>query len=156
MKRVTTITTLALLFTLISISQFRCTGETEEPIAESDRWLELLRVLPANESTLKSAYLEDIASSMEKTEKYPHVLAGYEIMYPLPFSGYGPDRRYTYSDEELKQTLGFISTDVDQKIRSGSSPTEYYQAVRGRFSREDINDAVKTGPMNDILDVVSY
>jgi hypothetical protein len=155
MKKLVIVAMLVLL-TFMLITQLSCGKEEESPTSESNRWLELLRVLPANESTLKSAYLEDITFSMEKIEKYPDILAGYEIMYPLPFSGYGRDRRYDYSDEELKQTLGFVSTDVDQKIRAGTGPQNYYQAVRGRFSREDIDSTVKTGPMNDILEVVSY
>lgn len=148
MKKLISIATLVLLLATTLISQLGCTEETEEPVSESNQWLELLRVLPANDSTFKSAYLEDIASSMEKTEKYPDILAGYEIMYLPPFSGLGPLRQYMYSDEELKQTLGFISTDVDQKIYAGTDCQNYYQAVRGRFSREDIDDTVKTGPMN--------
>jgi len=156
MKKLT-ITTLVLLLIVTLTSQSGCSKETEEPTAESNRWLELLRALPANENTLKAAYLEDITSSMEKIEKYPHILAGYEIMYPKPFYGHSPEsRRYDYSDEELKQTLGFVSTDVDQKVYAGTGSQDYYQAVRGRFSREDIDNAVKTGPMNDILEVASY
>ena len=157
MKKLTIITTLALLFTIALTLQPGCSKETEEPTSESNRWLELLRVLPANENTLKAAHLHDFASSMEKMEKYPEILTRYEIVYPKPFYQHGPEsRRYGYSDEELKQTLGFVSADVDQRSSAGTGPRDYYQAVRGRFSREDIDKAVKTDPMNDILEVVSY
>lgn len=37
-----------------------------------------------------------------------------------------------------------------------SLPRDYYEAIQGRFSRDDINNAVRTGPMNDALDVFSH
>jgi hypothetical protein len=61
-----------------------------------------------------------------------------------------------YDEEEWKQTLGFTLEDVDQSICAGIPPTSYYEAVRGPFSREDVENAVKTGPLNDMLEILSY
>ena len=154
MKRLIAITALILLLVAAFIPQAGCNNkETEVTPSESNHWLELLNVIPANDNTLKTAYLNDSAYTREKIEQYPEVMTGYETAYGSPFSA---SQRYNYSDEEWKQTLGFVSADVDQKIYAGASPPDYYEAVRGRFSREDIDNAVKTGPMNDILEVVSY
>ena len=61
-----------------------------------------------------------------------------------------------YNDEEWKQTLGFVAADVDQRIYAGAMPQYLYEAVRGRFIREDVDSAAQTGPMNEMLEVIPY
>jgi len=111
-------------------------------------------VLPSNEHTLKAAYLQDIVYLIEKTQQYPQIKAEYAINRSLPlFSGRGPG---AYNDEEWQMTLGFVVDDVDQTIYAGVIPPRRYEAMRGRFRRDDIDHAARTGPMNDVLEVVSY
>ena len=154
MKKVITITTLALLLATTLIWQSGCGKETEVPTSESNRWLELLSVLPENEITLKAAFLQDNAYLEEKRQQYPQISAEYAIIRNHPLlSGSSPG---AYSDEEWKETLGFVSADIDQRIYAGELPLDYYEAVRGRFSRDDVDNAARTGPGNDMLEVVSY
>lgn len=154
MKKVITITTLALLLATTLIWQSGCGKETEVPTSESNRWLELLSALPENEITLKAAFLQDNAYLEEKRQQYPQISAEYAIIRNHPLlSGSSPG---AYSDEEWKETLGFVSADIDQRIYAGELPLDYYEAVRGRFSRDDVDNAARTGPGNDMLEVVSY
>ena len=146
MKKLLTITTLVLLLATSLILPTGCGKPTEIIPSESNRWIELLSVLPANENTLKAAYLQDNAYMLEKMPQ-----GEYPIGHSIPMVGY----RY-YSDEEWKETLGFVAADVDRTIYAGALPMHYYEAVRGRFSRDDVDNAAKTGPGNDMLEVVSY
>ncbi len=131
-----------------------CAEETEVSTSESNRWLELLSALPENEITLKAAFLQDNAYLEEKRQQYPQISAEYAIIRNHPLlSGSSPG---AYSDEEWKETLGFVSADIDQRIYAGELPLDYYEAVRGRFSRDDVDNAARTGPGNDMLEVVSY
>ena len=125
-----------------------CAEETEIAPSESNRWLELLKVLPENEETLKVAYLQDTAYMLEKMPQ-----GEYPIAHNLPMFGRSPG---SYSDEEWKATLGFVAADVDQTIYAGTPPIHFYEALRGRFNQGDIDNAVRTGPMNEILEVVPY
>ena len=122
--------------------------ETEIIPSESNRWLELLRVLPENEETLKAAYLQDTAYMLEKMPQ-----GEYPVGHNLPMFGSSPG---SYSDEEWKETLGFVAADIDQTIYAGSAPPRYYEALKGRFNQNDVDNATKTGPMNEMLEVVSY
>jgi len=128
-----------------------CSKEKETPLQESNRWLLLLGVLPANENTLKGAYLQDLAYLEEKTD--PLSSLWYPITINMPLFGSSPN---AYTDEEWKQTLGFIQADVDQTIYAGALPMSYYEAVHGRFSRDDVGSAARTGAGNDMLEVISY
>ncbi len=127
-----------------------CTGETKESATESNRWLELLSIIPANESTLKSAYLQDFTYYSEQLQQYPGVTEEYTVTHPHDLIGFKG-----YDEEEWKQTLGFTAKDVEQSIYAGVSD-KIYEAVRGNFTHEDIDNAAKTGPMNDQLEIVTY
>jgi len=157
MKRLIIIAVLTLLVVSSIALQTGCTREAEETEvtpSESNRWLELLSALPENEITLKAAFLQDNAYLEEKGQQYPQISAEYAIIRNHPLlSGSSPG---AYSDEEWKETLGFVSADIDQRIYAGELPLDYYEAVRGRFSRDDVDNAARTGPGNDMLEVVSY
>ncbi|GAG64296.1 unnamed protein product [marine sediment metagenome] len=158
MKKLIIGTVLAMLLVVSAIApQTGCTHETEDtgiPVSESNRWLELLSILPENEVALKAAFLQDNAYLEEKKQQYPQISSEYAIIRNHPLlSGDSPK---AYSDEEWKETLGFVSADVDQRIYAGELPLDYYEAVRGCFSRDDVDNAARTGPGNDMLEVVSY
>ena len=151
MKKLVINIALILLLVVAIVPQTGCKGDTEEtePVAsESKRWPELLRVLPENEETLKAAYLQDNAYMLEKMPQ-----GEYPIAHNLPLFGQSPG---SYSDEEWEATLGFVADDVDQTIYAGSAPPHYYEALRGRFIQDDIDNAVRTGPMNEMLEVITY
>jgi len=115
--------------------------------------MELLSLLPENDVTLVAAYLQDNGYLEEKKDEYAQVSDEYTIIRTQPLFGTSPS---AYSDEEWQQTLGFTLKDVDRRIFTGVPPMDYYQAVGGRFSPDEVESAVRTGPGNDILEEVSY
>ncbi len=137
-----------------------CSGETAE--FKSKRYLELLNLIPANENTLKRAYVQDFAYLAEKIEQYPQVTDKYAIAHSHHLSGLG---QY-YDEEEWRQTLGFALGDVDQNILAGDvdqnvlagtkPPYTNYQAVHVIVDRDTVINAVTTGPLNDILETADY
>jgi hypothetical protein len=148
MKKLMSTIALILLLATTVLLPAGCAKEPEIVPSESNRWLELLRVLPANENTLKAAYLQDNAYMLEKITQ-----PEYAVGHNLPMFGSAPG---SYSDEEWKATLGFVAADVDQTIYAGSAPPRYYEALKGRFNQNDVDNATRTGPMNEMLGVVSY
>jgi len=165
MKKLVAITTLILLMVAAVLPQTGCKGETEETEpapSESNRWLELLRVLPKNEVTLKGSYLQDFAYLDEKKQQYPQITKEYAVSHGSVisrsslFSNY-----YNLTDPdadvegEYKNTLGFTLDNVGQMISSGEDP-HVYEAYHGNFNKADIDNAVKTGPLNDLLEIVQY
>ncbi len=140
-------------------------GEEQEPARENNppalllsRWQELMKVIPANNSTLKAAYFQDISYLEQKIEQYPQTSLNYTMaLYSIrSMSLFGQSLRY-YNDEDWKRILGFVIDDVDQTASAPySPPVDYYEAVNGRFNRKDIDNAVKTDPSSALLEVVSY
>ncbi len=129
---------------------------TNEPETENNRWLDLLNVLPANENTFNGAYLRDDAYKAEITNKYPQAespLYPDDSAYVIPLFGESPR---AYSNEAWQAELGFVKNDVDKTIFAGLPPIFYYQAVYGRFDRNKIDSAVKTGPYKITSEIVTY
>jgi hypothetical protein len=151
MKKLISITMLTLLVAVTLISQPGCEKEAEDSTSEPNRWLELLNIVPANDNTLKAVYLNDREYLIEKTEQYPQIPLEYAIGKVHPLTG----ARY-YDAEEWKETLTFTLEDVKQSIYAGITPSNYYEAVRADFSREEVDNAMRTGPLNDILEIMSY
>jgi len=152
-KKLTSTITLALLLISVLPLLASCGTDSDTRPGSPDRWLELLKILPRNEKTLKAAYFQDRAYMKETLLQYPQHTTPYPILHNLPLFGSSPG---AYSDAEWKETLGFVKDNVDIMIYAGTIPLDYYEAVRGSFSREDINNAVITGPMNDMLEVYTY
>jgi hypothetical protein len=160
MKKLVTNIALILLLVTAVVPQTGCKGEVEEAEptpSESNRWLELLRVLPENEDTLKSAYIQtggyvDILRKQysEKTEE-PFMAVELIAHNNLPLFA-----NAAYTDQEWKETVGFTVKDVTESVMAGGGPPAYYQAVRGNFSKEDIENAARTGPLNEYMEVESY
>jgi hypothetical protein len=142
------------LFLVIMLLQFTgCGGKNSqkktEPVpSESNRWLNLLKVLPENEDTLSGAYLSDGEYMLEKIPS-----SQYPIGLSIPLFGDCPGGCY---DEEWKATLGFVSSDVHQVVYAGTLPMNIYQAARGDFNADEINIAARTGPGNEDVIIQSH
>ena len=124
--------------------------------AKSTHWLELLKTMPANENTKRDVYLNDFTKLNEKFAQNPQFQPVYTSYYhPLIGSG-------EYDENEWRQTLTFTWKDMEQSIYAGAPsisglpPFHIYQAVRCQFDRAKLDNAVKTGPLNDILQIVYY
>lgn len=153
MKKLIGTIALILLLATVVLLPAGCTQETEKTEitpSESNRWLELLRVLPENENTIKAAYLSDWAYSAEKMPEAEYAV-GHSIPLFQRVVPIGPGG-------ELKENLGFSGDEITSVIYAGALPVNYYQAVRGDFNREDVDNAAKTGPMNEMLEleVITY
>lgn len=160
MKKVITSITLVVLIAATLIPHTGCKGETEkaEPVApESNRWLELLRIMPENETTLKAVYLQTEGYADILRELYSDEPEG-SIMTPehIAHNALSLFAKTSYSDDEWERTVGFTVKDVTESIMVSSGPPLEYQAVRGNFTAEDIEYAARNGPLNEHLEVVSY
>lgn len=103
MKNVIIATILVLLLITILILPPGCKEETVVPAhsaSQENRWLKLLITLPANENTLKAAYLQDTTYFKEKRQRYSEISVEYEYALSLNLPsllGGTPNR---YNDEE--------------------------------------------------------
>ncbi len=150
MKKLITFTAALILATTLLL-QTGCGSNTAVTTPESNRWLELLRVMPENEDTLKAVYLQDNAYLEEKKQAYPQVSDEQTIIrIQLLFVS------TSYNDEEWRETLGFTMADISQTVLAGVPPMDFYEAVRGQFSQADVEQAARTGPLNEHLETVSY
>jgi hypothetical protein len=163
MKKLVTIITLILLLVTTIVPQIGCKGEIEEtePVpSESNRWLELLSVLPENEDTLKSAYIqtkEYVDILREQLQSSQDAPAGALDSVELSVHRCLPLFESTsYTDQEWKETVGFTVKDVNESVVASGGPPVYYQAVRGNFGKEDLENAARTGPLNEHMEVESY
>lgn len=121
---------------------------------QSNRWLDLLQVIPATDNTTRAAFLQDYAYLTDKQEQYPQASANYTVLNRDPPTLFA---MMNYSNAEWEKSLGFTKSDVDQTAYAYHEvPIDYYVAARGRFSNDQIDNAVKTGPLNDVLKVVPY
>jgi hypothetical protein len=151
MKKLISITMLALMLATTLVAQTGCEKGAEDSTSEPNRFLELLSIVPANDNTFKVVYLNDREYLMEKIEQYPQIPLEYAIGKAQLLTG-----GHSYDAEEWKETLTFTLEDVKQSIYAGITPSNYYEAVRADFSREEVDNAMKTGPLNDILEIMSY
>ncbi|MFC1932514.1 hypothetical protein ACFLXU_02645 [Chloroflexota bacterium] len=149
--------------------------EEEETTPTADIWLDLLRLIPIESDTLQfGVVINDLHAlrtalgiplpapdaSAEELWAYKLQLLGADdllstkpptYIYPDHFSGLD---KY-FNPQEWQQTVGFTLANVDQTIYAGAPPLNF-QAVRGRFDENTIDQAVRTGPMNDLLEDISY
>jgi hypothetical protein len=151
MKKLTIAGIILMLSVTLLLPVAGCNGETEETgpaTPENNRWLDMLKVLPENETTLKAAFFSGPPFTSAEIVNTEHFLG-----FKIPFFGNSPS---DYSDELWKATVGFTASDVDYSIYSGSPPMDYYEAVYGRFNREEIDNAARTGPGNEGVEIVPY
>ncbi|MFC2014671.1 hypothetical protein ACFLUP_01615 [Chloroflexota bacterium] len=149
MKKSIKLTILLLMATTLLL-QPGCAKEPEAVTSESNRWPELLRVLPENEYSLKGAFLQDEGYKQLYSQDKDETLF-LKIMPMLVLST-------PYSEAEWQETLGFTRADITQTIlaQADDNRLQYYQAVRGQFSQEEVENAAKTGPLNEHLETMTY
>ena len=165
MKKLVTNIVLISLLVIVIVPQTGCKGETEEtePVpSESNRWLESLNVIPENEVTVKGVYIQNLDYLKECQENNPQVTEQYAVVRLSVASGSGLFRHYFNLTDpeadvegEYRNSLGFTFDNVGQMIDSGQDP-HVYQAYRGDFDKNSIDNAVKTGPLNELLEIVPY
>jgi hypothetical protein len=130
--------------------------DNSEQVAGSSRWLDMLKTMPANENTLRAVYINDFTKLNEKFAQYPQTQPVYTAFYHPLIGGGG------YDEKEWQQTLTFTWKDMEQSVYAGSvsvaglPPFHIYQAVRCQFDKAKLANAVETGPLNDILQMVLY
>jgi len=139
-----------ILLASILVIQLGCSREADKHVLESNRWLEMLKVLPANQNTLMAVYINDLAKLKEKIQQYPQLEPKYAITFSHPLIG-----SRGYDEKEWKQTLAFTLEDVEQSVYAGATPISSkpsfrtYEVVHCEFDSSELENAVKTGPLND-------
>lgn len=163
MRKLFTIVMLMSLLVTTILPQTGCkegTEQSESIESGSNRWLELLQILPENEATLKSVciqtkeYADILRKQVQSAQDAPAGALDYVelvVHNNLPLFG-----TTSYTDQEWKETVGFTVTDVNDSVVAGAGPPRFYQAVRGNFTAEDINNAARTGPLNEYLETITY
>ena len=119
--------------------------------SSSNRWLDLLKVVPVTENTTKAVFLQDNVLIEDRFHLYDWQT--YSVGYTEPMF-WKEDVRT--GEAEFQRDLGFDRADVDKVVCAGLFPDNYYQALEGRFSSDNIDSAVKTGALNDILKVADH
>ncbi|MBN2239103.1 MAG: hypothetical protein JW712_04965 [Dehalococcoidales bacterium] len=134
------------------------TGSDEQsPSGETNQWLEYLKILPENETTLvgtfiqTSAYADLLNSYYADTSEEPFM-----PVKQLAFNNLDIFSNRAYSDEEWKTTLGFTIDDVTATILASAGPPSEYQAVYGTFTAQDIENAAKNGPLQEYQEVKTH
>ncbi len=126
-------------------------SSTAASAQQSNRWLDLLRVLPVTENTTRAVFLQDNVLLRDSFHSYDWQT--YAVSYTEPMF-WREDART--GEAEFQRDLGFDSADVNKVVCAGFLPDNYYQALEGRFSSDNIDSAVKTGALNDILKVADH
>lgn len=154
MRKDKTILIILMLTVFATIFSSACTPPKSEE--RDNHWLELLNILPANQSTFNGAYLRDDAYKTEIIKKYPEAespLSPDDSAFVIPLFGESPHR---YSDQAWQAELGFVRTNVSKTIYAGVPPAVSYQAACGSFDESKIDNAVKTGPYKVTPEIITY
>lgn len=147
MKKLISVFLLLLVVMIMPVFQAGCSGNAEPVASENNRWLELLNILPENETTLKAAYLVDLEYMLERMPDNEYTIGRRSSIFGNNIAA--------YSDDEWKATLGFTADEVKQTIEAGDYPRDIYLGVRGSFDRDDIDDAAHNGPGNEDVEVIT-
>jgi hypothetical protein len=150
---------LILLAILMIFTSFLLPAGCNNALAETSRWTDLLGVIPANQDTLKSAYLRDDILKRDMMELYSssQPVNSFDY-YFFPASGGNINTR-DYNDSDWTRDLGFTEEDISRVILAGeleAPPFPYYQAAQGQFDKRVIENAVKTGSLHEKLEIVKY
>lgn len=158
MKRKITVIAMSFLITAAIGLLAGCGPNNTATTPEPNRWLELLRVLPENEITLVQTYLHTEGYVELMREEYSDVMEERHIAFAelIAYNHLPLFYATSFTDQEWSETLGFGVMDIDASLVASSGPPKYYQAVRGNFTREDVENAARTGPLNEHLEIISY
>ena len=144
-------------------------SDSELSVSKSNRWLELLNVIPERNETFRDVpidttlgvYIQDLAYLHELQAEHPDVEPYAILKISIPGSGGLFRHYYDMTDSEAdiegeyQRTIGFTFNDVDQMVSSGTQPY-IYEAYRGRFDKAEVDAAVKTGPRSEELQIIEY
>jgi hypothetical protein len=164
MKKRVTGALLAITLAIVMSAPLGCAealpGQTPSPTVSTstpttNRWLDVLRAIPASEDTTLVAYVQDHARLAEKQRQYVAVAAVQDRMMVMQNSGmWNALRRYP---DEWQKNMGFVAADIElEAFVSPPASLNTYQVIRGRFDREVIESALKSDPMNDDFQTISY
>jgi hypothetical protein len=121
---------------------------------QSNPWLDLLRVIPATGNTT-SAYVQNYALLAARQKQYPAVAEVPEGMMLMQNNRFWDVLRT--NPDEWQRNMGFVMADMDQEaFASRIPPVDQYQFLVGRFDRAKIEAALKSDPINDDLQIVTY
>jgi hypothetical protein len=132
------------------------------PVSQTNRWLEMLRLVPEikepiadNLDITGAVYIQDYAYLAEKQAKYPAVAEVPEQMQLMQNNQFWNPNHY--NADEWKLTVGFNRDDMDREIFYPlAGHPKQYEAILGRFNRENIEKALKADPLNSDLKTVTY
>ncbi|MFC1946380.1 hypothetical protein ACFLXY_00515 [Chloroflexota bacterium] len=160
-----------MLSTALLLSMVGCNGEPESTgdASRKSAWLEFLNVIPErNETyrgvyidTTRAVYIQDNGYLHERQAEFPNAepyavsrlsVTGSSGLFSHYFDMTDPEADI---EGEYRETIGFTFDDVDQMVSSGTQPY-IYEAYRGRFDKDEIDAAVKTGTRSEDLEVVQY
>jgi len=128
------------------------------PTVTSNRWLAMLKAIPASDNTQKTVYVQDHARLAERQAQYPAVAAvpeGVSTFMPFMQNNRFWNLRY-YNDDEWQSKMGFVRADMDIEAFNMTPFLDQYQVIRGRFDRAKIEAALRSDPMNDDFQVMTY
>jgi hypothetical protein len=150
---------LAVVLTGILILPTACAEPEGIPSATStvqpNPWLDLLRVIPASGNTTSVTYVQNYAMLAARQQQFPAVAAVPDGMRVMQNNRFWNVLRY--NADEWQRNMGFVMADMDQEaFASRIPPVDQYQVLVGRFDRAKIEAALKSDPINDDLQVVTY
>jgi hypothetical protein len=148
---------LSLLFILssacsseVTVSNSRTSGQ-----AQSNVFMDMLRLIPATENTTQVAYVQDYSRLPNEQRQFPPPSPtpdGYPIMQNNRFWNLAH-----YDPQEWQKHMGFNQEDVKQEAFAYRIvPMDMYEVVKGSFDKAKIEAALKSDPINDDLTTVSY
>jgi len=147
---------ISLLIILLLVISLACDNAESDVEIESNRWLNLMSAIPADEVSVKAAFLRDDILKTTQLEQFPDPaferLSLFEAI-TMPFVGASIS---AYNDESWKNEMGFVKSDIESMIVSGFQHGTYYAAARGRFDSASIDTAMTNNPLADELKIISY
>lgn len=168
------LTVAAVVAVVFAVLVFLTRADDEEQ--PTGRWLSLLALVPDNEASRAEVTMNDYAmlrdvygierpsvdaNEDELIDYYVEILGATENIWPAEMLG---EVRQRDVFTALRTELGFTIADVDIDLLAGNVRTlsppgirPEYQLVRGRFTEEQIEEALPTDPtFGDVLERAAY
>lgn len=155
-------TLLTALLSMLLVVPAACAGTANEASspptsgkAQSTVFMDMLRLIPATENTTQVAYVQDFSRLPQEQRQFPPpspTPTGYPIMQNNRFWNLAH-----YDPNEWQNNMGFNQQDVAQEAFAYRIvPMDMYEVMKGSFDKAKIESALKSDPINDDLQTVSY